>query len=69
MVLVGRERGTRMTLATVIPTKAATGDFAANRVVTFMKEIGMRARRHDNEGGPGASDRENDREDWRGQGG
>ncbi len=29
-----------MSMASVIPTKATTGDFAANRVVAFMKEVG-----------------------------
>ena len=40
-ILVARERHTRMTLATVVPSKS-TGTFAAKRVVEFLKEIGCR---------------------------
>ena len=40
-ILVARERYTRMTLATVVPSKS-TGVFSARRVVEFLKEIGCR---------------------------
>ena len=38
IILVARERHTRMTLATVVPSKS-TGMFAARRVVEFLKEF------------------------------
>ena len=38
-VLVVRERGTRMTMASVTPSKS-TGAFIAKRVVGFMRDIG-----------------------------
>ncbi len=38
-MLVGRERKTRMTLSSAVPSKT-TGEFAAKRVVAFMREIG-----------------------------
>ena len=38
-VLVARERRTRMTLATALPSKSS-GTFVAKRVVAFMREIG-----------------------------
>ncbi len=38
-ILVARERATRMTLATALPSKT-TGRFVARRVVAFMHEIG-----------------------------
>ena len=40
IILVARERYTRVTLATVVPSKS-TGMFAARRVGEFQKEIGM----------------------------
>ena len=39
-VLVVRERMTRMTLATVVPSKSS-GKFVVERVVAFMREIGI----------------------------
>ena len=41
-VLVGVERYTGMKLASVVPTKGATGMFAARRVVELMNECGNR---------------------------
>jgi len=38
-VFCGRERDTRMTLASTVPSKS-TGEFAAKRVVAFLREIG-----------------------------
>jgi hypothetical protein len=38
-VLVVRERATRMTMASAMPSKS-TGNFIARRVVAFMKEVG-----------------------------
>ena len=43
-VLCGRERDTRMTLASTVPSKS-TGEFAAKRVVAFLRDR-MRARRY-----------------------
>ena len=39
-VLVTRERKTKMTLATLVPSKS-TGTFVANRLMAFLKEIGL----------------------------
>ena len=39
-VLVGRERVTGMTMASVVPTKGTSGQFAALRVLEFIKECG-----------------------------
>ena len=39
-VLVGRERSTRMTMATVVPAKSARS-FTSRRLVAFMKEVGI----------------------------
>jgi hypothetical protein len=39
-MLVVRERRSRMTLATAVPSKS-TGQFVVNRVMAFMKEIGV----------------------------
>jgi hypothetical protein len=38
-VLCGRERGTIITLSSTVPSKS-TGEFAAKRVVAFLREIG-----------------------------
>ena len=38
-VLVGRERATRMTASTVLPTKGCD-EFAAKRMMAFLREIG-----------------------------
>ncbi len=38
-VLVIRERSTRMTMASAVPSKS-TGTFIAKRAVAFMKEVG-----------------------------
>jgi hypothetical protein len=38
-VLVARERSTRMTMSSVVPSKS-TGTFIARRVVAFLREIG-----------------------------
>ena len=38
-ILVARERGTRMTMSSVAPSKT-TGEFMARRVVAFMREVG-----------------------------
>ena len=38
-VLVGRIRGTRMTMSTVLPSKT-TGDFIGKRVMAFLRECG-----------------------------
>ena len=40
-VLVARERSTRMTMATVVPRKGAVGDFAAARIMAFIRELGL----------------------------
>ena len=37
--LVARERNTRMTMATVVPSKS-TGNFIGRRIVAFLREIG-----------------------------
>ena len=39
-VLVGRERVTGMTMATVVPVKGTSGQFAAMKVLEFVKECG-----------------------------
>ena len=39
-VLVARERETRMTMATVVPSKSASS-FTSKRLVAFMKEVGV----------------------------
>ena len=38
-ILVARDRGTKMTMSSVAPSKTC-GEFIAKRVVAFMKEIG-----------------------------
>ena len=38
-ILVAKERGTKMLMATVLPSKSS-GDFAARRVLAFMRESG-----------------------------
>ena len=40
-ILVAKEKGTKMTMSSVVPRKGTTGDFAAKRVVAFVKEIGL----------------------------
>ena len=42
-VLVGRERLTGMTMATVLPDKGSTGKFAADKVMEFMAECGCQS--------------------------
>ena len=37
-VLVGRERATGMSMASVLPTKGSTGKFAADRVMNYLAE-------------------------------
>ena len=39
-MLVVRERKTKMTMSTAIPTKS-TGKFVVERVIAFMKEVGI----------------------------
>ena len=39
-MLVARVRADRMTLATAVPTKS-TGEFVVNRVIAFLKEVGI----------------------------
>ena len=39
-VLVGRERGTGMTMASVLPDKGSKGKFAADRAMEFLTERG-----------------------------
>ena len=39
-ILVAKERDTGMTCSTVVPRKGATGEFAAKRIVAFIREIG-----------------------------
>ena len=39
IVLCGRERSTKMTLSSTVPSKS-TGEFAAKRAVAFLREIG-----------------------------
>ena len=39
-VLVGRERVTGMTMASVVPVKGTSGQFAAMKVLDFIKECG-----------------------------
>ena len=39
-VLVGGERTSGMTMASVVPQKGTTGAFAANKIYDYMKEIG-----------------------------
>ena len=38
-VLVGRMRGTRMTMSTLMPSKS-TGEFASRRIMAFLRECG-----------------------------
>ena len=40
-ILVAREKGTKMTMATVVPMKGASIEFPAKRVLSFLKEIGL----------------------------
>ena len=42
-VLVGRERTSGMTMATVVPMKGLTGKFAVDKVFEFMDECGCRS--------------------------
>jgi len=42
-VLVGRERTSGMTMATVVPMKGSTGKFAVDKVFEFMDECGSRS--------------------------
>ena len=39
-MLVGRERVTGMTMASVVPVKGTSGQFAAMKVLDFIKECG-----------------------------
>ncbi len=39
-VVVARERRSRMTLASMVPTKSTEGTFAARRVMAYLREIG-----------------------------
>jgi hypothetical protein len=39
-ILCARERDTRMTMATVAPSKSSTGAFIARRAAAFLREIG-----------------------------
>ena len=39
-ILVGRERVTGMTMASVVPVKGTSGQFAAMKVIEFIKECG-----------------------------
>ena len=41
IILAAKERHSKMTMATVVPTKT-TGSFAANRVWAFLREIGCK---------------------------
>jgi hypothetical protein len=42
-ILAARERKTRMTMATVVPRKGTMGSFAAQRLTSFMMELGLGA--------------------------
>ena len=42
-VLVGRERGTGMSMAAVLPSKGSTGKFAADKVMEFLAECGSQS--------------------------
>ena len=39
-IFVGNERATGMKMATVVPTKGASGRFSAERILEFMEECG-----------------------------
>ena len=40
-VLVAKEKQTKMTLATVVPMRGASIEFAVRRVLSFLKELGL----------------------------
>ena len=42
-VLVGRERNTGMTMATVVPMKGSTGKFVVDKVMSFIAECGSQS--------------------------
>ena len=42
-LLVAREKGTRMTMATVVPMKGVSQEFPARRLLALIKELGVEA--------------------------
>ena len=40
-ILVGKERDSKMVVATVVPEKGTVGDVAAKRMKAFLRDIGV----------------------------